>query len=223
MMITHHPSEMVLAEFANSVLDEAAALVVGAHISQCRDCQAAVHRLEMLGGAALDENEQLAPLSVSADDLLSRTDAMPEPAPSRRDVEAASPEPLNKTGVERLLSLYDDSIDGGKWRWIGPGVHWRPIRVPSDSGLRVFMLKARPGTALPHHKHSGIEWTTVLKGAFVHAHGRFGPGDFDEADSSMEHDPVVEMGDECICIVAMNGRLELQGIVGRLLQPFVRL
>ena len=30
-MITHHPSEMLLAEFANSVLDEAAALVVGTH------------------------------------------------------------------------------------------------------------------------------------------------------------------------------------------------
>jgi putative transcriptional regulator len=111
----------------------------------------------------------------------------------------------------------------GRWRWIGPGVHWRNVELPESEGTRVFMLKAAPGSSLPHHGHSGVEWTCVLQGVFRHHLGRYGPGDFDEADSTVDHTPFVEEGDVCICLVAMQGNLELRGWLGRLLQPFVRL
>ncbi|MGE3245709.1 MAG: ChrR family anti-sigma-E factor [Beijerinckiaceae bacterium] len=218
MTITHHPSEGVLAEFANAVLDEAAALVVAAHIAQCPQCRAAVRRYELIGGSLLEMTEASAPMTADAGELLSRSDLVPESPPSPVYVEH-DPRDRSAARLDRLMSLYG----GSKWRWIGPGVHWQPMAVPSDADIRVFLLKARPGTALPHHRHSGIEWTCVLQGAFSHAHGRFGQGDFDEADPSVEHEPVVEAGEECICLVAMNGRLELQGLIGRMLQPFVRL
>src|SRR5262249_11433485 len=111
----------------------------------------------------------------------------------------------------------------GPWKWIGPGLHWRGTDVPSSDGARVFMLKSAPGASLPHHGHSGIEWTCVPEGAFRHDLGRFGPGDFDEADDSVDHTPVVEPGATCVCLVALQGNLELRGWIGRLLQPFVRL
>jgi putative transcriptional regulator len=95
--------------------------------------------------------------------------------------------------------------------------------VPSDDAVRVFMLKAAPGTKLPKHRHTGTEWTCVFQGAFRHQLGRYGAGDFDEADESVEHDPVVEEGDTCICLVALRGSIELQGFFGRLLQPLVRI
>ena len=85
------------------------------------------------------------------------------------------------------------------------------------------MLKAEPGTRFPHHRHSSSEWTCVLQGAFRHDHGRYGPGDFDEADETVEHKPVVEEGVACICLVALQGKLEFQGWLGRMLQPFVRI
>lgn len=85
------------------------------------------------------------------------------------------------------------------------------------------MLKAAPGTRLPHHRHTDTEWTCVLQGAFRHGYGRYGPGDFDEADESMEHKPVIEDGEPCICLVALRGSIEFQGWAGRLLQPFVRI
>ena len=72
-------------------------------------------------------------------------------------------------------------------------------------GTRVFMLKAAPGTRIPHHEHAGIEWTCVLQGAFRHQHGRYGAGDFDEADEAVEHRPVVEDGAECMCLVGVAG------------------
>ncbi len=111
----------------------------------------------------------------------------------------------------------------GAWRRIGGGLRWRSVGVPAEKGTRVFMLKASPGTRIPHHAHAGIEWTCVLQGAFRHELGRYGAGDFDEADEAVEHRPVVEDGEECICLVALQGQIQLKSWMGRLMQPFVRI
>lgn len=214
MTIAHHPSDSILAEFANSAMDEAAALVVGSHVAQCATCRQTVRQCEVLGGAMLQDTTMERPLLTGVDELLARLDA--EPTGVGKETPATTAPPGDAASI---LSHYEC----GDWRWIGPGIHWRKVSVPTEQGIRVFMLRARGGTSLPHHKHSGIEWTQVMEGAFVHAHGRFGPGDFDEADPTVEHDPVVEKGPDCICLVAMNGRLELQGILGKIMQPFVRL
>ena len=111
----------------------------------------------------------------------------------------------------------------GPWRWIGRGIELRTVDVAADPGMRVFMLRAQPGIRLPRHRHKGDEWTCVFEGAFRHDLGRFGPGDFDEADEAVEHHPIVEDGVPCICLVALEGGIAFQGWIGRLLQPFVRI
>jgi putative transcriptional regulator len=63
----------------------------------------------------------------------------------------------------------------------------------------------------------------VLQGAFRHQNGRYGAGDFDEADESVDHLPVVEDGIECICLVTLQGHIRFKGWIGRLVQPFVRI
>jgi putative transcriptional regulator len=65
--------------------------------------------------------------------------------------------------------------------------------------------------------------TCVLTGAFRQGGARLGPGDFDYGDAQHVHEPVVEPGRECICLVAMQGKLLLNGLFGRLAQPFIRL
>jgi putative transcriptional regulator len=65
--------------------------------------------------------------------------------------------------------------------------------------------------------------TCVLTGAFTHEGGRFGPGDFDLGDETVDHQPIVDAGEACICLIAMQGGLRLNGIIGRLMQPFIRL
>lgn len=87
----------------------------------------------------------------------------------------------------------------------------------------MFFLKARPGTPLPQHTHTGTEFTSILTGAYVHEGGRFGAGDFEEADEGVEHRPVVEPGEECVCLVALDGKLRLSGVIGALMNPFIRL
>lgn len=215
MTIHHHPSEETLAAFAAGQLDEARALVVATHISLCAECRASLHRLEDVGGALLAE---AAPAAMAGDalsrtlaalDAPTRVEAAPQPAAARRRVD----------GLPAPLGAYDL----GPWRRIGRGVEWRSVDVAPDAGPRVFMLRAQPGTRLPRHRHKGDEWTCVFEGAFRHEHGRFGPGDFDEADESVEHHPTVEAGVPCICLVALDKGIAFQGWIGRLLQPLVRI
>jgi putative transcriptional regulator len=213
MNITHHPSDATLAAFAAGTLDEGRSLVVATHLSLCAQCRNGLRAFEHVGGALLDGLEPAVMRAGALQNAMAQIgrieiDPPVMPAP-RASVRSGLPAPLSEYAL-------------GPWRWIGRGVHRRSAAVPSEQGSRVFMLKAAPGTRLLHHRHVGTEWTCVFQGAFRHDLGRFGPGDFDEADESAEHKPVVEDGDTCICLVALQGSLQLQGWFGRLLQPFVR-
>lgn len=214
MSITHHPSDATLADFAAGTLDEARAVVVATHLSLCAQCRNAVRAFECVGGALLDDAEP-APMSAGAlDRALAQLDhATPrEPAPAHEvDTE------------DEMLPAPLKPYAKGRWRWIGSGVQLRPIEVPSSDGVRVFLLKAGPGTRLPRHRHAGTEWTCVFQGAFRHQIGRYGVGDFDEADETIEHHPMVDDGEACICVVALQGGIKLQSLIGRLVQPFIRI
>jgi putative transcriptional regulator len=111
----------------------------------------------------------------------------------------------------------------GRWNWVAPFVHVRPIELPEPGQTRVFLLKSGPGTRLLQHSHTGVEMTCVLTGGFSQEQGHYGPGDFDLGDESVDHHPVVDADGDCICLVAMQGELRLAGLLGRLMQPFVRL
>jgi putative transcriptional regulator len=207
MTITHHPSDVTLADFAAGTLDEAQALVVSTHLMRCPRCRDAIRMFESVGGALLDT---VAPAEMRPDAIERAVAKLSEPE-ATRDL-SSSPDPENLSGYPV-----------GPWRWLGRGIQWRKVEVPSDEAVRVFMLKAEGGTRLPGHRHTGTEWTCVFQGAFRHEHGRFGPGDFDEADHTVEHHPAVEPGEVCICLVALQGSIQLRGWLGRLLQPLVRI
>lgn len=210
MTVKHHPSDATLAAFAAAVLDEGRSLVVATHLSTCSACRKASLAFESVGGAALEAAE---PLAMSGNALARALDAISAESPAQAARRLANPD------VPPTLSSYGL----GSWRWIGPGIYWRPVDVPADQGTRVFMLRAAPGTVLPDHRHTGVEWTCILQGAFRHQHGRYGEGDFDEADESVEHHPVVEDGIECICLVAMQGDIRFKSWIGRAIQSFVRI
>lgn len=209
MTIMHHPSDETLAAFAAGTLDEARTLVVGTHLSLCGACRKAGRAFEHVGGAMLDQLEPTAMHAAALERTMARLDR--PLAPARRESRSQSlPAPLAQ-------------YDLGSWRWIGRGVQYRSVAVDSVDNCRVFMLKAAPGTRLPRHRHTDIEWTCVFEGAFRHDFGRYGAGDFDEADETVEHNPVVEDGVPCICLVALKGNIQLQSWMGRVLQPLIRI
>lgn len=202
-MICHHPKETTLAEFAAGTLDEGRSLVVATHVAMCAACRRFMAALEHVGGRLLEQSE---PAAMSADAKVKTLRRLAESDAQRRQPGDA---------LSRYLM--------GPWRWIGPGIHRRAVDVPSDNGTRVFLLKAAAGMTMPGHRHVGTELTLILTGAFAHQGGRFAAGDIDDADDDMEHDPVIEPGEECVCLVAMQGHLRLNSLLGRLIEPFVRL
>ena len=213
MSITRHPSDATLAAFAAGSLDEARAVVVACHVSLCRQCASAVAIFEGVGGALLDAAAPAAMSAGALDRALARLPSAPAPP-------AAVPvQPAGDVSLPAPLAHYAL----GPWRRIGRTVQWRSVGAASSDSVRLFMLKAAPGTRLPRHRHTGTEWTCVFEGAFRHDLGRYGPGDFDEADETVEHNPVVEPGAACICLVALQGDIRLQSFIGRLVQPFIRL
>lgn len=208
MSILHRPSDETLAAFAAGQLDDGLAVVVACHVEADPESRRRLQELESVQGALLDMVEPVAMSSGPRD--LAATDER-----SRDQHPASVPTP--EAGMPDVLRPYQL----GPWRPIGLRIAMRRVEVPG-AAARVFMLRAGPGIALPHHKHTGFEWTTILSGAYEHEYGRFAAGDFDEADAAHEHTPRVDPVEGCTCIVAMTGGVMLQGWLGRLLQPLVR-
>ena len=206
MSIVHRPSDETLAAFAAGQLDEGLAVVVACHIEADQESRRRLRELQAVQGALLEAAE---PVSMASGPSHPATSAPAEPA--------SATAPMSETGMPRVLRPYGF----GPWRPIGIRIAMRRVEVPG-ADARVFMLRAGPGIALPHHKHTGFEWTTILAGAYEHEYGRYAAGDFDEADAEHDHTPRVDPVEGCTCIVAMTGSVQLQGWLGRLLQPLVR-
>jgi putative transcriptional regulator len=211
MTVTRHPSDVALAAFASATVDEGRSLVLATHLSFCPTCRKAVRTLEHVGGALLDHTDPAALQEGALERALMRigeVEAVIEPARGAASIDAL-PAPLSGYAL-------------GPWRWIGRGLRWRSVDLPTEPSDRVLLLDAAPGTRLHRHRHSGTEWVCVLEGAFRDDMGRCGAGDFDEVDDTVEHAPTAEYGPHCVCIIALNGNFELQGWLGWLLQPFLR-
>lgn len=215
MTIKHHPNPDTLVQLATGRLDPGRAIVVAAHVEMCAVCARDLRLMKCIGGVMLADEVPVPMTTGAMVRLIDRVDALSSLEPSAVDVTS----PADLTFLPPAARL----CQWGRWQWIGPGIHRRLMKTTETGDARVFLLRARQGTRMPEHTHSGSELTLVLRGSFAHEGGRFGPGDFEEADDEVEHQPVVEAGESCICLVAMDGGLKLKGLTGLLLQPFVKI
>lgn len=217
MTIHHHPPDELLIAFAAGTLDLGQHVAIATHLTRCPRCRDAIRIMEHVGGTVLTD---LPPTPMS-DDAFSRVQArLRQPVAEQAPRARTEPGALDDMpGLPAFVRHYP----ADPWKWIAPGVRARPIRLPVESDTRVFLLKSVPGTKMLEHTHTGTEMTCVLAGSFSHDAGEYGPGDFDLADPSVKHDVTVGTAEECVCLVAMRGKLRLGGLIGALVQPFIRL
>lgn len=208
--ITHHTPDALLAAYAAGNLPHAFAVVVASHISLCAQCRAGLQAHQTVGGVLLEETETVAVSSGLKDDILSLLDApfAPEPVYERSGV---YPGPV----VQALKGR------APRWKTLGMGV--RQDILSEDKSGSVRLLYIPPGQAVPDHGHNGMELTLVLQGSFSDETGRFGVGDLEIADEDLEHTPVADPGNACICLAATDARLRFNALVPRLLQPIFRI
>jgi putative transcriptional regulator len=223
-MIQHHPDDARLMALAAGRMARGPAVVTAAHVERCPHCLARMRDFEAVGGALLEATEPalLAPEALAR--TLARIDACP---PADRPTAPASRR--SRAEARFLASLPDGmtwprSLRGSTptgWRWLGPGMRWSRVTLADDPAANVFLLRIAAGKSLPVHTHDGIELTQVLHGAFHDGRARFDAGDFDEADASIHHQPIVEAGGECICLASVEGRVAFDGRIARVFGALV--
>lgn len=216
MKIQHHPDDSTLMSYASGALPEPLSAVIAAHVALCAHCQKELRLMERIGFAcvrALPDEElrgasPIARLRASEADVLERA--------SRSSVAVGSgasdvPAPLR--------NVIGDRLDAVAWKRLGPGVMHFPLPVSDAAGGDLRLLKVAAGRAMPEHGHGGTELTLVLKGAYVDRFGRFAAGDIADLDQDVEHRPVVEDVEDCICLVASERKARFKGLISRLVQP----
>lgn len=212
MNAQRNPSEERLLAYAAGTLSPPEAVVVAAHLALRPANDAWVRQLQAVGGEFLND---AAPASLSNDALAQamariETDAGESRAPAPLNDMPELPEPLRRYAL-------------GPWRWIGPGIRARDVHAPRDGDCRVILLKIDSGRETPRHTHCGVELTCVLSGAYAVSDQRYDVGDLEEADGDTLHQPRVVSDEPCLCVVALDGEIQFDGWLGRLMQPFVRL
>lgn len=209
--IRHHLDEGTLLAYAAGTLPEAFNLIVATHLSLCDRCRADAQAYDAVGGALLDvETSHL------SDDCLERTLAQ---------LDASAPDPVKAAAGGTLPAPLQDYVGGDlesiRWRPVGMGV--KQAILPTSKGATARLLFIPAGAAMPDHSHHGTELTLVLKGAFQDEDGYFARGDIEIADSDVQHIPVADIHEDCICLAVTDAPLRFTGILPRIFQKFLRI
>lgn len=208
----HNVSDERLLSYAAGTLSPPEAVVVATHLALRPRVAAVARRLQGVGGRLLEELEPQAMQPDALARVLARAETdsgRVEAAPPANDMPGL-PEPLRRYGL-------------GPWRWMGPGVRVRDVHAPRDGDCRVILLEIQPGRQTPRHTHGGVELTCVLEGAYATEIQRFDVGDLEEAGEETLHQPRVVSDAPCLCVAALDGQILLDGWLGRIFQPFVKL
>lgn len=215
-MIKHHVNDALLMGYAAGALPEAFDLAVATHVSLSDAARARLVAFESLGGAVLEET----PVAELDDDSFEATMARIMGGPiGETDAPIEVPGGIFPTPLRDYVG---GDLGAVKWRPIGLGVKQAVLKT-GDDGATARLLYIPAGQAVPDHGHNGLELTLVLQGAFVDGDERFARGDIEIADEDLEHMPVADIGEDCICLAVTDAPLRFNGMIPRLAQRFLRI
>ncbi len=215
MTVKHHLTDDLLMAYSAGDLPEAVNLIVATHISLCDECRAALGSYDAVGGAVLVTCTTVEMSKASLNtvlDMIHAQDTQVQDKPvSARIKDDVLPAPL--------IDYVGGGLENVRWRSAGMGVKQAILPTSKDATARLLYIPA--GTAIPDHGHSGLELTLVLKGAFQDEGGYFGRGDIEVASEDLNHTPVADISEDCICLAVTDAPLKFKGLVPRIAQPFL--
>ena len=218
-MVQHHINDDLLMGYAAGSLPEAMDLVVATHVSLNDDARARLSSFEALGGAVLEDIEE-APVE---DDSFEATMARIMGTAPAETVHIDHKTPVTNAIFPKPLRDYvGGDADAVAWKSVGLGVKQAVLPVGNDDATaRLLCIPA--GQAMPDHGHNGIEVTLVLQGAFIDDGERFARGDIEIATDDLEHTPIADIGEDCICLVVTDAPLRFNGLLPRIAQKILRI
>tara|TARA_R110000744_G_scaffold125730_2_gene231445 strand:+ start:30584 stop:31264 length:681 start_codon:yes stop_codon:yes gene_type:complete len=199
-------------------------MLLRSHLEVSVPARAHAVSMARIGGAMLESVEGEGALAFDADDIFALDEAFDAARTQPVPAAAAPQAPVDRP--ECLPAVLCDFIDREgirlRWEFLGPGLR-KAMLWHGESDERLWLLRARPGVAIPHHGHRGTELTLVLQGSFLDGDQRYVRGDVEEADPGVEHDIRIGEGEECICLALTQGKLRFDDPLLRALQVFTGL
>lgn len=203
----------LLVAYSAGSLDPARHALVASHLLLNPQNRRFVRAVESSVASQLALEHGGAPVARRDTRLAAIFDAVDAP-PAQRSVSGDDVLPVP---LRRFLGC---GIDDISWSFVVPGV--RECRLGDVGRGSVSLLRVKAGRRLPEHSHEGSEITLVLTGAFTDPLGRYGRGDIAIADSEIEHSPIVDSDEECICFAITDAPLILSGTFARVVQKILR-
>jgi putative transcriptional regulator len=208
------PPEYLL-DYATGAAPEPVAIAVATYLELNPHLHAAYGQMNSIGGHLI---EQTMPVDVTSSGLasvLARLDG--EQQDRLQLVNPAIPPSLVPTTLQPYVGSDWDNL---RWKNWMSGVEEYVIDT-SRYGYRTSLLRIRPGKAMPQHTHAGDELTVVLDGAYTDEAGVFGRGAIEIADSAVSHRPVADAVHGCVCLAVLSAPVQLTGMLGWVVNPFI--
>lgn len=216
-----HLLDSLLANYALGILSCPLHAVVSSHLDISPVNRSFVATLESLYGSLMASSE-VAPITNRAAKLR----AIFDDEPVQQDIYTVHLKSENKNLYRQENSVFpmplkkylQKDINDIKWRSLLPGIKEYEIEHTEEGEAKLYWISA--GRHMPSHTHEGMETTLILKGAFRDGQGFYKRGDISIADPEIDHRPVADTGEDCVCFAVTDAPLKLTGPIGRIFEYF---
>ncbi len=209
-------SDDILTEYAAGTLPPARHYVVACQSEMSDAVASRIAFQESIASAFMEDERPRALSSHFLGDVLSKitSDSDFPSTPEHVNLSPSTPSTLHE--------LLGGDMDSIQWKKVMPGVALYDVmgdRHYKDE--RLYLLRVKGGQKMPEHSHTGEEWALILRGSY-HVDGQqYKAGDLHIEDDSTVHAPVIDDGEDCICLVMTQGPLKMKGFLPRVVQPLI--
>ncbi len=221
-MITHHPDDNFLAEYASGGLAWALSVSVSAHLQMCPRCRQKVANLNTIGGALLNASIAEPCLTDDFQQLMQRIDrhdssTVVSQGESRQSFSSTDP---MLSHLPKIIETLLGKSQALKWKRVSGSLKAAQLTT-GQSDYEVAFQRISSGGKVVEHDHRGLEVTLVLKGSFSDEQGIYTEGDFLVRNTGEVHRPTATLNQDCLCLSVVAAPVRVTGFLGVLINPFL--
>jgi len=217
MTIAHHFTDETLQDYAAGVLSSSMETLIACHLTVCPVCRERALMAEKIAGEIFVQQPAV-DIQGTATDILK----LAKNSDHLQDEEKPAPVNPDIKGVPRPLArLLPAPIEELQWKAFAPGMKQYNLSSQSRKDGAFKLLSLAPGSRMSKHTHTQRELTFIVSGSYQDEIGQYQAGDVADLDASFNHTPQVISDEPCICLIATDAPLKFEGLLGKMVQPFV--
>ncbi len=205
-----------MLDYVTGASPEPVALLVATYLDLNPQMRASYLAMNSIGGAVI---ERVQPARLNDGGLAQLLERLDGEVQERPQLAASQAGPVSRVPAP-LRPYVGNSWDDLPWKRWTSGVEEYVLET-RRYGYRSSLLRISPGKALPQHTHAGDELTLVLDGAYTDEGGLFTRGGLEMADTSVSHRPVADADTGCVCLAILSAPVQLTGMLGWIVNPFI--